>query len=89
MAWYDDTDALMKLVERARAEPALLPNHLEGVLPKLLIKKAQNEDLIRAFAVHGDVAEVKALEDEQRRLATGIEFYQSALGQVDERGTDS
>lgn len=88
MAWYNDTDALMKLVERAGAEQALLPNHLAGVLPKLIIKQAQNEELIRAFSVQGDVAEVKALEAEQRRIATGIGFYQSARGQVDGHGAD-
>lgn len=86
MPWHNTTDGLMRMVDYARANPALIDNHLEGVLPKLYAMREKNQELIAAFEIAEDVAEVAALQAEQARLAEGIAYYQSARSQAHSSG---
>jgi len=78
MSWATNVESLMQLVKRAQADHALLANHIEGVLPKLVALHASNADLIAAFETAGEQQEVAILRSEQSRLEQGIAFYESA-----------
>lgn len=78
MSWATNVESLMQLVKRAQADQALLANHIEGVLPKLVALHARNAELIAAFEIEDDQQEVAILRNEQARLEQGIAFYESA-----------
>ncbi len=82
MAWYNTTRGLMRMVELAKVSPGLLENHIEGVLPHLLLQRDRCAELVELFRAEKDHKEVALLESEVKQLEEGIEFYKLASGQT-------